>query len=62
MTRLRDGPGTSMPCQKPMVAKSEVASSSLKAEMSAGLGRSFWVRIFQGSRGRKASAAAFMAR
>ena len=51
-----------MPCQKPMVANSEVAGSAVNRLMSAGLGRSVCTRISVASRGRRASAAACMAR
>ena len=45
-----DGPGTSTPCQKPMVANRHDVSSSVKAATSAGLGRSSWVSTRHGSR------------
>ena len=38
-------PGTSMPCQKPMVANSDVASSAANASTRAGFGSSPWARI-----------------
>ena len=55
-------PGTSTPCQKPMVANRHELSSSLKAASRAGFGSSSWVSTRQGSPGERASAAARMAR
>ncbi len=56
------GPGTSTPCQKPMVANRHDRSSELKRATRAGFGRSDWVRTVQGIRGRRAVAAASIAR
>ena len=61
-TNDRAGPGTSTPCQKPMVANRHECSSALNWASRAGLGRSDWVSTGQRTRGRMASAAAVMAR
>ena len=44
-TREQASPGTSMPCQKPIVANRHVAGSAAKASTRRPLGADRWVRI-----------------
>ena len=61
VTNESEGPGTSMPCQKLIVANRQVSGSRAKRSMSAGLGRSPWASMGNGSRPRRASTARCMA-
>ena len=62
VTSDNEGPGTSTPCQKPIVANKQECSSELNTSTNLGFGKSDWVNIFHGTRWRTTSAAAFMAR
>ena len=62
VTKDKDGPGTSTPCQKPMVANRHECSSDVNSATSLGLGRSDCVKIFHGVRPRTTSTAACVAR
>ena len=57
VTRLSEAPGTSTPCQKPMVAKRHVASSAANCSSRRPFGRSRCVRIGTSSRSWRAAAA-----
>ena len=62
VTRESVGPGTSIPCQNPIVAKRLVAGSSANAATRAGFGMSRWLSSGPGSLSFRASTAASIAR